>query len=332
MELGYLLSSEEHGPRHLVQWAQSAERHGFSSVMVTDHYFPWLDEQGQSPFVWSVMGAIGATTSLRVMTGVTCPTVRIHPAVVAHAAATSAVLMPGRFRLGVGSGENLNEHILGGPWPPVSVRLEMLEEAVAVMRQLWTGKMVTHRGQHYTVDNARLYTLPESPPPVLVSGFGSRSVELAARIGDGYVTVRPDADAISRYRAGGGRGPVIALAKVCYADSAEEARRTAHRLWRTDQLPGQLNQELPLPEHFSQVASLVSEEMVGGSIPCGPHPEPILELFAAYRDAGVDEFFVAQIGTHQEEFLDFAASTLRPRWERLDGDRSSVAQPAASAG
>ena len=201
MEIGFFLSSEEHGPAELVAFAQAAETAGFRSALISDHYHPWLEEQGQSPFVWSVIGALAATTNLRVTTGVTCPTVRVHPAVIAQAAATCATMMPGRFRLGVGSGENLNEHILGNAWPPVRVRLQLLEEAVEIMRQLWEGSIVTAHTEHYTVENARLYTLPEAPPPVLVSAFGAKATEVAARIGDGFVdhqTRRRRSEAISR--------------------------------------------------------------------------------------------------------------------------------------
>ena len=188
MDIGYMLSSEDHGPGELVRFAAAAEGAGFRSAIISDHYHPWTREQGSSPFVWSVLGAIaGATDRLRVGTGVVCPTVRIHPAVIAQAAATTAVLFQGRFFLGVGSGEYLNEHILGDRWPPAPVRLAMLGEAVEVLRRLWAGGQVTHYGEHYTVENAELFNLPETPVPVYVSAFGPKAIELAARIGDGYV-------------------------------------------------------------------------------------------------------------------------------------------------
>src|SRR5829696_3306254 len=192
-EFGYALSSEEHPPHALVENARKAEDLGFEFAMISDHFHPWTDRQGSSPFVWSVIGAIShATERIRLGTGVTCPTIRTHPAIVAHAAATSAVLMEGRFFLGVGSGENLNEHILGDHWPAPDERLEMLEEAIAVMRLLWQGGYQTHYGKHYPVKNARLYTLPDEPPPIYVSGFGSKSAQLAGRTGDGYCGVEPD--------------------------------------------------------------------------------------------------------------------------------------------
>src|SRR5215212_4080781 len=203
MRIGCFLSSEEHGPAALVEQAQRAQQAGFHALWISDHYHPWIDEQGHSPFVWSVIGAIAATTDLPVTTGVTCPTLRIHPAVVAHAAATSAVMLEGRFNLGVGSGEALNEHILGEHWPEADVRLEMLEEAVDVIRTLWEGGQRSHRGRHYTVENARVYDLPDEPSPILVSGFGPKAVRLAARIGDGFCTVSPDKNGIELYRSEG---------------------------------------------------------------------------------------------------------------------------------
>ena len=205
MKIGYFLSCEEYTPAQLVEQAVLAERAGFEALWISDHFHPWNDEQGQSPFVWSVIGALSQVCGLPVTTAVTCPTVRTHPAVIAQAAATSAVLHGGRFVLGVGSGEALNEHILGTAWPSAEVRLEMLEEAVEVMRELWTGETVNHRGTHYTVDSARIYTLPDEPPQVYVSGFGPQATDLAGRIGDGYITTKPDADLLQRFRDAGGR-------------------------------------------------------------------------------------------------------------------------------
>src|SRR5215208_5187685 len=257
MRIGCFLSCEEFGPHDLLEQARRAEAAGFHALWISDHYHPWNDQQGHSAFVWSVIGALSEATSLPVTTGVTCPTLRIHPAVVAHAAATSAVMHQGRFRLGVGSGEALNEHILGTHWPEADVRLEMLEEAVDVMRTLWSGGQHSHRGRHYTVENARIYDLPDAPPPVLVSGFGPKAVRLAARIGDGFVTTSPDKESIDLYRSVGGTGPVQAGAKVCFGPDEAQARKTAHRLWPNSGLPGELAQILPTPAHFEQAAQLV---------------------------------------------------------------------------
>ena len=252
-ELGAFLSSEEQGPRALVEQAQMAERAGMPAVFISDHFHPWIDAQGESPFVWSVIGAIGATTSLRVTTGVTCPTVRIHPAILAQATATTQLLLGGGFAFGVGSGEALNEHILGHRWPPAATRLEMLEEAVAIIRQLWQGGLVTHHGRYYSVENARLYSVPDVPPPIAVSGFGPEAAELAARIGDGFVTVKPDKELLSTYRRHGGEGDTLAALKVCWDRDESQARKTAHQLWPTEALDGELSQELPMPRHFERL-------------------------------------------------------------------------------
>src|SRR3954465_3203143 len=181
MKIGYFLSSEEYSPSELIEQAKGAEQAGFSALWISDHYHPWVDAQGQSAFVWSMIGALSQACGLEITTAVTCPTVRIHPAVIAQAAATSAVLTGGRFRLGIGTGEALNEHIFGDAWPEADVRLEMLEEAVEIMRLLWRGGQQSHRGRHYTVSNARLYDLPEEPPRVPVSGFGPKAIRLAAK-------------------------------------------------------------------------------------------------------------------------------------------------------
>src|SRR3954466_14210065 len=225
MRIGYFLSCEEFGPAELLRQARLAEQAGFDGLWISDHYHPWVGAQGESAFVWSMIGALAqATERMTVTTGVTCPTLRIHPAVVAQAAAPSAVLLEGRFRFGVGSGEALNEHIFGDPWPSADVRLEMLEEAIEVMRELWKGKQVEHTGPHYRVENARIYTLPDEPPKVYVSGFGPKSVELAGRVGDGYCTTMPDRDLIGRFRSsGGGDKPVQAGTKVCYGPDPAEA-------------------------------------------------------------------------------------------------------------
>ena len=192
VRLGYFLSSEEHDGPELVEAAVLAERAGFRRATISDHFHPWLPEQGQSPFIWSVLGAIAqATTDLHVTTAVVCPTIRIHPVIVAQAAATTQQLFGGRFALGLGSGEALNEHILGDRWPAIEVRLDMLEEAIAIIRQLWTGRTLDQHGRHYTVENARLWTLPGTPPPILLSAFGAKSVALAARTCEGYIGACP---------------------------------------------------------------------------------------------------------------------------------------------
>jgi G6PDH family F420-dependent oxidoreductase len=314
MKLGFFLSCEEYGPAELVWQARAAEEAGFHALWISDHYHPWIDAQGHSPFVWSVIGALSqATERVAIATAVTCPTLRIHPAVVAQAAATSAAMLPGRFQFGVGSGEALNEHVLGDPWPSADVRLEMLEEAVEVIRELWSGRQVEHTGPHYRVENARLYTLPDEPPPILVSGFGPKAVDLAARIGDGYVTTMPDGELIGRYRDGGGKGPVQAGTKVCFGPDEQERVQAAHRLWPNEALPGELAQVLPNPAHFEQAGELVTEEMIAEAVPCGPDLDRHLETFAEFEWAGVDELFVQQIGGNHDEFFAAYAEHVLPR-------------------
>ncbi|HEX2236026.1 MAG TPA: TIGR03557 family F420-dependent LLM class oxidoreductase [Actinomycetota bacterium] len=315
VEFGYKLSSEEHGPRALVRLAARAEQAGFAFASISDHFHPWIDDQGHAPFVWSVLGGVSeATENLRVLTGVTCPTIRTHPAIVAHAAATAAVMLPGRFALGVGSGENLNEHILGDRWPEVDVRLEMLEEAVEVMRALWDGGLTSHHGRHYTVENARLYDLPEERPPVLVAAGGSKAVELAGRIGDGLVSLAPAEGLLERFDEAGGRGkPRYAEVNVCWATDEDEARRTAHRLWPIAGMKGQLSQELPVPSHFSQAAETVRVEDVVETVACGPDPEAHIENAKKFLDAGYDHIWFHQIGPDQEGFFGFYEREVLPR-------------------
>lgn len=311
---GYFLSCEEHGPRELVEQARMAEQAGFTALWISDHYHPWNDAQGQSPFVWSVIGALSEVTSLPVETAVTCPTVRLHPAVTAQAAATAAVQLGDRFRLGVGSGEALNEHVLGDRWPQASTRLEMLEEAVQVMRLLFAGDEVSHHGKHYTVENARLYTVPSAPVPIDVSGFGPAATELAGRIGDGYVTMAPAADSVERFRrAGGGTKPVQGGLKVCWGPDREKAVDTAHRLWSTEQLPGELPQVLPTPSHFEQATTLVPRERIEENVPCGDDVDAHLDAITAYVDAGFDAVYVNQIGKDQRGFFDFYRTKVLPQ-------------------
>jgi G6PDH family F420-dependent oxidoreductase len=312
MKIGYFLSSEEFGPHDLVTQARKAEAAGFHALWISDHYHPWNDEQGHSPFVWSVIGALAEATSLPVTTGVTCPTVRIHPAIIAQAAATSGVLHRGRFQLGVGSGEALNEHILGDRWPEADMRLEMLEEAVEVIRLLWQGGDCSHHGRHYTVENARVYDLPDEPPPIVVSGFGPKAIRLAAKIGDGFCTTSPDEEAIGLYRSEGGAGPVQAGTKVCFMDSREHALETVLRLWPNEGLPGELAQVLPTPAHFEQACELVTGDHIAS--PVGPDLDEHAASLRQYADAGVDELFVQQIGPEQDAFFSTWAKEILPRF------------------
>ncbi|MEU6804708.1 LLM class F420-dependent oxidoreductase [Streptomyces neyagawaensis] len=313
-EFGYFLATEEFGPADLIEQARMAEQAGFDCLWISDHYHPWNDEQGQSPFVWSVIGALSEAVSLPVETAVTCPTVRIHPAVVAQAAATSAVMTGGRFRLGLGSGEALNEHILGTHWPPANVRLEMLEESIQIMRRLFTGEEVTHHGPHYTVENARLYTVPDEPVPIDISGFGPKAAGLAARVGDGFITMGPDEEMVTQYRKGGGGGKLVSGGtKVCWGQDREEAVRTAHRLWPNQYLPGEMGQILPTPRHFEQLGPLVTEETVGENTVCGDDVDEHVGELRTFVEAGFDRVYVGQIGPDQRGFFDFYRTKVLPQ-------------------
>ena len=309
---GYFLASEEHEPPELIRQARLAEEAGFDALWISDHFHPWLDEQGQSAYAWSVIGAISQATSLPIATAVTCPLLRQHPAIVAQAAATSALLTAGGFTLGVGSGEALNEHILGQQWPPAEQRLEMLEEAVHVIRELLSGRLITHAGRHYTVQTARIYSTPELPPPVFLSGFGEKAIKLAGRIADGYMCVQPNADFVRLYRdSGGGDRPVQGGLKVCWGPDEAQARKTMHRLWASDEIPGEAAQLLPLPRHFGQLAELIGEDMI--TAPCGPDPDVHVKGVRAYTTAGFDDVFVGQVGPDYEGFFEFYAGQVLPR-------------------
>ena len=316
MELGYWLSSEEHPPGDLVRFAQQAEAAGFSFALISDHYHPWLSRQGHAPFVWSVVGAIAqATGRLRLGTGVTCPLLRLHPAIVAQAAATAAAMMPGRFFLGVGSGENLNEHIVGEGWPVVEVRQQMLAEAIAVIRRLWQGEPVTHEGTHYAVEDARLFTLPEEPPPLFVAAAGTGSAELAGRLGDGLISVGPNEAVVEAFAGAGGSGkPRIAKVAVCWAEDEATAQRIVTRIWPLPALPGALMPDLHTAERFEQAVRLASaEEVTAGFGALGPNPAAHLAAIREVAEAGFEQVVVHQVGPDQAGFFNFYRQEVLPR-------------------
>jgi coenzyme F420-dependent glucose-6-phosphate dehydrogenase len=314
-EIGYTLSSEEHGPGALVAQAVAAEESGFEFALVSDHYHPWIDRQGHSPFVWTVIGGVAqATNRLRLGTGVTCPIIRIHPAIVAHAAATAGAMMPGRFFLGVGTGENLNEHVHGDRWPPIDQRLEMLEEAIDVIRLLWEGGQQTHRGRFYTVEQARIYDVPEEPPPILVAAKGDRATRLAAEKGDGLIGTAQDEGMLQAFDEAGGRDkPRYGQLHVCWAETEQVARRTAKEWWPNTTIPGELGVELPLPRHFEQAAELVSEDDIAESVVCGPDAERHIEAIREYVDAGYTHVYVHQAGPDQKGFMRFYEQEVLPK-------------------
>jgi G6PDH family F420-dependent oxidoreductase len=307
VQIGYAISSEEHPPLDLVRHAQRAEEAGFPFALISDHFHPWVDTQGQSPFVWSTLGAIAAGTErLQVGTGVTCPILRIHPAIIAQAAATTAAMMPGRFFLGLGTGERLNEHILGDAWPEPAVRLEMLREAVEVIRTLWEGETASHYGEYYTVENARLYTLPDEAPPIMIAARGAEAARVAGELGDGMINSDPQSEPVEAFEASGGKGkPKYGQATVCWAATEAEAVKTAYHYWPNSGLKGPLSTELALPEHFQEAAQMVKEEDVAQSVVCGPDPQRHLEMIKRFADAGYDHVYVHQVGPDQEGFFRF---------------------------
>ncbi|MCV7399267.1 TIGR03557 family F420-dependent LLM class oxidoreductase [Mycobacterium fragae] len=313
--LGYFLSCEEFPPNELVRQAVRAEAAGFERLWISDHFHPWNDKQGHSPFVWSVIGALSQACSLPVTTAVTCPIMRIHPAVVAQAAATSATQLDGRFVLGLGTGEALNEHITGQHWPTSAIRRQMLEEAVEIIRNLFSGEQISHHGRYFTVENARIYTVPAQPAPIYISGFGPHAARLAGRIGDGYQSTMDSPELLAAFREAGGEGkPTQAGFKVCHAPTTEDGVRTAHDLWPNEHLPGELAQILSTPSHFEQASSLVPESTVEQAVPCGPDPKPYIERIRAFLDVGYDEVYIQQIGPEQDRFFDFWESEIAPEF------------------
>jgi G6PDH family F420-dependent oxidoreductase len=319
VKLGYVLSSEEHSGPDLVRFAAEAEEAGFEFGLISDHFHPWIEDQGESPFVWSVVGAIGqATSRLRIGTGVTCPLIRTHPAVIAQAAATTEQLMPGRFFLGLGTGEKLNEHVVGANWPPINVRGEMLDEAVEAIRQLWSGEMVDHRGRHYTVVDAKLYSMPPAPPPMLLAASGPFAARRAGEIGDGLISTAPKKELIDAFAETGNEGPRLGRLSVCYAESEEEGIETAMRYWPNGAIHGSFMLDLALPSDFESVAELLTPDKVTSSIVCSPDPEKHIARIQQYIEAGFTEICVHQVGPEQEAFFEFYRREVLPHFHRSE--------------
>ncbi len=314
VDLGVSLISEEHGPNALVDAATRAETAGFEFALVSDHFHPWLAEQGESPFVWTTLGGIARETSdLRVGTGVTCPLFRIHPVNVAHGAATVASMHPGEFFLGVGTGENLNEHVTGKRWPPHDRRLRRLEEAIEVIRGLWEGETYSHHGEYYTVENAKLYTVPDDPPPIHVAAGGPQTADFASQLGDGFISTSPDGDLIERFEADGdGDRPTHGQMTVCWAETEAEARETAYEQWRNTAVPGELSRELPTPAHFEQAAQPLDVDDVASKVTCGPDAEDHIEMIDEYVEAGYDYVSIHQVGSNLREAFEFYEQEVLP--------------------
>jgi coenzyme F420-dependent glucose-6-phosphate dehydrogenase len=319
-ELGYSLSSEEHGATFLIDSARRAEEAGFSFALISDHYHPWTDQQGQSPFVWTVLGGIARETRrLRVGTGVTCPLIRYHPALVAQAAATTASMFDGRFFLGVGTGERLNEHIYGDRWPTGPERRAMLEEAIGLMRLLWEGGTRSFQGRFYRVEQARIYSLPASPPPIFVAATGKSSAQLAGRFGDGLISTAPAPEVVRTFdQASGSAKPKYGQLKVCWADSEQEGMETVVRTWPLSGVPGVLNSELATPSQFERATKTVKPADLEGKVVVGPDPEKHVAAIEQFARAGFDHVYVLQAGSDQEGFFRFYEREVMPRIERLD--------------
>jgi coenzyme F420-dependent glucose-6-phosphate dehydrogenase len=307
MEIGYWLASEEHPPKTLVENAKLAEDAGFSHVLISDHIHPWVDAQGHSPFVWGVIGAIAeATERIQLGTAVTCPLIRTHPAIVAHAAATAQSLMDGRFFLGVGTGENLNEHVLGDKWPRADVRLAMLDEAIDVIRALLGGEYETFRGKHYTVEQTRLYDAPKEPPPIIVAAKAEQAAKLAAAKGDGTMNTKPDADVVKLFKEAGGTGPIYGKVAGAFASSEDEARKLAKERQPNSAMGGDLSTELALPRDFEAVGELVREEDLEGALVFGEDPAKWREQIEEFERAGFTHVALHHVGVEQREFIEFA--------------------------
>ncbi|MFI6600529.1 TIGR03557 family F420-dependent LLM class oxidoreductase [Nonomuraea sp. NPDC050536] len=310
-QIGYTMMCEQTPARQLVADVATAEEIGFDYAVISDHYFPWLEEMGHSPYAWSVLGAASQATRLPLMTYVTCPIMRYHPAVVAQKAATMGVLTEGRFTLGLGAGENLNEHGVGQGWPTVDTRHEMFAEALRIIRDLLDGGYVTRRGEFFDVDSAKLYDRPPEGVPLAVAASGERSAALAAEYGDALVAVEPDADLVRGFVEQ--QKPVYGQLPICFDVNREAAVERAHRLWRWAMAGWKVMAELPAPVNFAASAESVRPEDVAAKVPCGPDVEAVVEAVRAYVDAGFTHLALVQIGhEHQDAFFAWSEKELLP--------------------
>lgn len=318
---GYTLMTEQSGPKDLVRWARLAEEVGFDFEVTSDHYSPWLVEQGHAPYAWAVLGAVAAVTDrVELMTYVTCPTMRYHPAVVAQKAATLQLLADGRFVLGLGSGENLNEHVVGRGWPSVEPRQEMLAEAIGIIRALHRGELVTHHGEWFDVDSARIWDLPEGGVPLAVAVSGDHSVDRFAPLADHLIAVQPEASLLERWNTIDGaprigdRARAVGQIPVSWRPSREDAVRIAHEQFRWFGGGWAVNSDLPTPAGFAAASQFVRPEDVAGSMACGPDLDAMVESVSAYWQAGFTDIALVQVGGDtQQEFLETAAAPLLER-------------------
>jgi G6PDH family F420-dependent oxidoreductase len=313
LKLGYKLMSEEHGPKELVKNAEAAEKAGFDFAAISDHFFPWLDEQGHSPFAWSVLGAVAnATERLGLMTSVTCPTMRYHPAIIAQATATLGVLTDNRFTLGLGSGERLNEHVVGLGWPGVAERHERFAEAIDIIQGLLKDELTNYAGKYLKLDTAKLYDRPSKKPMVIIAAGGPQAAELAGEKGDGLMTTDASKEILDSYRKAGGKGPRYAEISMCAGKSEEEARKTAHKYFRWSVTGWPVQAELPDTKGFKSASEHVTPENVAEQITCGPSAERHLKAIRKYVDAGFDHIVLTQIGPEQDYFVRLFEKELAP--------------------
>jgi G6PDH family F420-dependent oxidoreductase len=318
--IGYTMMTEQAGPRQLVSDVVGAEQAGFDFAVISDHYSPWLDEQGHSPYAWSVLGAAAwATERIPLMTYVTCPIQRYHPAVVAQKAATVQLLSEGRFTLGLGAGENLNEHVVGGGWPPANTRHERLREAIEIIRALWEGGYVNYRGKHYEVDSAKIWDLPEKLPDLGVAVSGKQSCELAGELADVLVAVEPDRSLVEMFDAAGGAGkPRVGQIPVCYDPDRDAAVARAHEQFRWFAGGWKVNAELPGTPAFAAATQFVTPDDVAASIPCGDDVDAFVEAVRPFADADFSHVALVQIGgEHQGPYLDWGETKLLPALRSL---------------
>lgn len=319
IKLGYKLMSEEHGPGDLVRNAARAEAAGFDFAAISDHFFPWIEDQGHSPQAWTVLGAAAnATDELGLMTAVTCPIMRYHPAIVAQMAATMGLLTNDRFMLGLGSGERLNEHIVGEGWPGRAERLERFSEAIDIIQGLLSGTLTNYRGRYLSVDHARLYDMPTKKPPVLIAAGGTRAAALAAEKGEGLVATDADAGLVKAFETGGGNGPRVAEVALCCADSEQEAAETARRYFRWSAGGWPVQAELPDPEGFEAASAHVTPEQVAQGVSCGPSADKHLKKIGEYLDAGFDHLVLVQVGPDQQALFDMFEKEIRPELRRVE--------------
>lgn len=314
---GYAISTEELNPSQSIEVAKQADEMGYDFLFLSDHFHPWVNAQGQSPFVWSVIGAIAQVTkNIKVGTGVTSPILRYHPAIVAQAAATSNVMLDGRFILGLGTGENLNEHVVGHGWPAYDIRIEMMVEAIEIIKLLLKGGMQSYYGEYYTIDHAQIFTITQSPPPIIISAFGPKSAKIAGLMGDGFISTKPDAKLVNAYEAAEGKDkPKYALLHVCYDTNEEVALDKAFKLWPTSGLKGHLNTELKLPTDFEAAVKPLRKEDIAKDIITGADAQKYVDFIQKYLDAGYDHIYINEIGQNQYEFMKFYTDKLIPNFK-----------------